>query len=581
LREACRHDPILFCNLLLWTYDPRRQGRKVIPFVLYDYQRRGLTELIEAIRLGEDVGIEKSRDMGATWLCLAAIFWYWMFESRCSFLLVSRVEGLVDAPNDPDTLFWKLDHFLQMLPGWFAPKTRRLSLHLENESNKSVIDGASTSSDTGRGGRRTAIMLDELAAVKAGFALLRATRDNSPCRIVNSTPQGAGGAYWSFMQGVGRKLCFHWSLHPSKGIGLYTTRNGKHIALDDRFWTAFGDEEAAVAEMQRLDRIILSRGVSLYDGKPRSPWYAQQCARAAVAAEIAQELDIDYQASRQQFFSPMSIEAYINKHCFPPLMVGLLEHTGDTAEPIRFVPGQPGPTAQARLALWHQFGLNNAPPPGEYVIGADVAAGTGASNSVLAVYDASTRVKVAEYVDPYIRPEAFARFAVAVARWYHDAEIAWEQIGAGRQFGDALLETGYRRVYRRQLEDRAARFIISPLIGYVPTKEGKLRLLGEYRDALEEEKIINRSADAVRETLEYVFTEGGVEHSAELAAVDPSGARLNHGDRVIADALAWQMMLRRGASQQLLARGRQPAQPPVGSFAWRRQQSREKDGWQV
>ena len=55
----------------------------------------------------------------------------------------------------------------------------------------------------------------------------------------------------------------------------------------------------------------------------------------------------------------------------------------------------------------------------------------------------------------------------------------------------------------------------------------------------------NPDETAVNECQMYEWTETqGVAHVDSLAAPDPSGAKKNHGDRVIADALCW-MLLRR------------------------------------
>jgi hypothetical protein len=51
--------------------------------------------------------------------------------------------------------------------------------------------------------------------------------------------------------------------------------------------------------------------------------------------------------------------------------------------------------------------------------------------------------------------------------------------------------------------------------------------------------VMNRSQVAMEETLRFIMLENGcVEHSAAGSSSDPSGARANHGDLVIADALA-------------------------------------------
>ena len=79
--------------------------------------------------------------------------------------------------------------------------------------------------------------------------------------------------------------------------------------------------------------------------------------------------------------------------------------------------------------------------------------------------------------------------------------------------------------------------------GWFSTKEEKISLLGQYRKMLGEGTFVNRSREAVRECREYVFSQAGGAGSCTFKEqVDPSGARDNHGDRVIAGALAAKTM---------------------------------------
>ena len=210
------------------------------------------------------------------------------------------------------------------------------------------------------------------------------------------------------------------------------------------------------------------------------------------------------------------------------------------------------------------------------VIGVDVAAGTGSSNSCLAGYDRTTREKVFEYASPFIRPEAFAGLAVAVARWFKAVIrktpfLIWEANGPGRQFGARVVELGYGNIYLRQ-NDASVKKTVSAIPGVAPTRENKLVYFGAYRSALEGERIYNYSRAALEETLEYVFTvDGGIAHSKTQNRKDPTGASAQHGDRVVADVLAYKGLVGRFKKPQRDT----PKEPPVGSLAWRRQE-REK-----
>jgi len=205
------------------------------------------------------------------------------------------------------------------------------------------------------------------------------------------------------------------------------------------------------------------------------------------------------------------------------------------------------------------------------VIGVDVSAGTGSSNSALCAWDTVTHEKIAEFVDPYTRPEALAYSAVSLAKWLGNAKLIWEQNGPGRQFGSRVSELGYNNIYLRS-QDTTIEKKVTKIPGWAPTRESKLLLLGNYRDAIESGSCANRSKIALEETLEYVYgVNGGVEHSRARNKTDPSGAGASHGDRVIADALAWKCIEGFGKGKK------EPDMPeaPYGSLQWRINQKKK------
>ena len=204
LREACSKDPVFFIDVFCSTYDPRVEPFPKLPFILYPFQEDAILEIIRAVG-STDLLIEKSRDMGASWIVVAAILWLWLFRPMQSFLFVSRVEKYVDEAGNPKALFWKFDFLLDNLPPWLKPagynkSEHRRKLHIENPENGSVVDGESTTENVARGDRRTAILLDEFAAVEQGHSVLSATRDATRSRIFNSTPKGTNNAFYSIRQ---------------------------------------------------------------------------------------------------------------------------------------------------------------------------------------------------------------------------------------------------------------------------------------------------------------------------------------------------------------------------------------------
>ena len=552
MREACRLDPLLFINVFGWTYDPRAEPFPKLPFVLYEFQETAILDIIRAVNR-HDILAEKSRDMGASWIIVSAITWLWLFRPMQSFLFVSRSEALVDDSGNPKSLFWKFDFLLNNLPPWLRPQgynsnEHRKQLHAENPENGSVIDGESTNKDVARGDRRTAIVLDEFAAVEVnGHRTLASTRDATKCRIFNSTPKGTNNAFYDIRQTGIERLRLHWSVHPEKSRGLYTTdENGNLKVLDPEGYP------------ENYHPIL--------DGKVRSPWYDEECKRCANPQEIAQELDIDYLGSGSQYFTPEKIQEAIRKHARPPITVGELDYDTQTAEPTEFRENPEG-----RLELWFYLDKDGKPPlDRKIVLGVDISAGTGASNSVIVGYDAVTREKVLQYRNPFIRPEALAYQAVAIALWLGKAFLIWERNGPGRQFGSRVMDLHYGNVYcKRRIEAYSKE--VSDVPGWDSTPDSKKVLLGSYREAVERDQVSNRSKEALEECLEYIFTpSGAVEHSRSLSKLDPSGAKANHGDTVIADALCVMGMDERKNSPEAKRR-----EIPVGSLMWRRKE-REK-----
>lgn len=312
----CSRDPLFFINALIFTYDPRKKSCPVVPFITYPFQDYAILKLVEAVG-SHDTLIEKSRDMGASWISLFVMTWYFLFRDMQTFLCVSRKEDIVDKTEDPDSLFWKIDFMIDHLPGWMRPPVQRAKLHFYNESNGSTIDGSSTTGDLSRGGRRTALFLDEFASVEDGHAVLKATRDATDSRIFNSTPKGTGNAFYDMTLTDIEKLRFHWTEHPTKSAGLYESIDGKVVVLD-------------TAYRFPVDYPFLT------DGKVRSPWYDLQCRRAAHPMEIAQELDIDYLGSSFQFFDAGVIERCKLRDSRKAFHAGELRFDADTLRPVEF-----------------------------------------------------------------------------------------------------------------------------------------------------------------------------------------------------------------------------------------------------
>ena len=75
LREKCKSDILFWINRYGYTYDPRKKNPH-LRFKLYPFQEKLVLRLVKQIRDGEDILIEKSRDMGVSWLILLVFQWF-------------------------------------------------------------------------------------------------------------------------------------------------------------------------------------------------------------------------------------------------------------------------------------------------------------------------------------------------------------------------------------------------------------------------------------------------------------------------------------------------------------------------
>lgn len=511
----CSRDVLFYFNTFLYTYDPRKMA--ALPFVTYPFQDEGICEVDCAIEEQYPLNIKKSRDMGVSWFVLGVYQWRITFKRWQQFLLLSRKQELVDKSGDPNSLFWKLDFMTKLLPKWMRPEVVRNELHLAVPANSTVIDGESTNKDAGRGGRSTSIAWDEKAATPNAYEVAAAIANNCDCVISIYTPKGTGTAAYASEETT-RTVKLHWTLHPEHSRGLYTTRGGKIVTLDPDW--SFPDNYPFVVDKEE---------------KRRSVWYDQKCHELMdIPAYIAAELDMDDLASESQFFDIAFLDRYEAEQCMAPRFIGELDLDRDLCLPRQLLERDGG-----CLKVWGHVdkgGAGRPPADRTYTIGCDIAQGTGASNSTAVVTDDKTGEKVAEYANPNTKTHEFARYAAALGRFYagpdgRAALLIWEDNGPGVNFGSVLKDDiKYENMWFRNDD--------TP--GWAPTNEGKFDLLATYRAAQMDGFYIDRSADCVQEQREFMFfPDGTVAHRASRSKFDPSGARANHGDRVIATALSF------------------------------------------
>ncbi len=314
VKELFHRDILFAFNAFFYTFDVRRRPFHHQPFCTYLFQDEVLLKLVAHIDRGEDCPIEKSRDMGVSWMIIMVFVWFWLKpEGGTDFLLGSRIEDYVDKKGDMRTLMEKARYALRRLPKFLRPKGFSFKKHdnymrLQNPETGSSITGESNNENFSTGGRYLAILFDEFAKWKLTDKSAWADAgDATPCRIPNSTPFGAAGQYYDLVTDPAKeKIRLHWSLHPIKAKEAYCN------------WPRRKDDED-FEEEEDLERLI------------RSPWYDKECQRRS-ALEIAQNLDIDYIGAGNPVFDGKAgkrvgtlLRIARKPHCFKDFNLGELK----------------------------------------------------------------------------------------------------------------------------------------------------------------------------------------------------------------------------------------------------------------
>ncbi|MCW5141068.1 TerL protein [Burkholderia cenocepacia] len=252
LKAFFAENPVAFINMFGMTFDPRNVEIKlpsIVPFVMFPKQEEFVDWIVERWRARDDGLAEKSRDMGASWLCVAVAVWMWLFHAGTVVGFGSRKEEYVDKAGDPKSLLWKARQFIAMLPAELQPdgyveREHAPQMRILNPANGATIIGES-GDNIGRGNRTSIYFKDESAFYERPEAIDAALSMTSNCKIDISTPNGNGNPF-------------------------YRKRHGGKIPVFTLHWTD--------------------------DPRKNREWYDRQCAKED-AVTVAQEIDIDYNAS--------------------------------------------------------------------------------------------------------------------------------------------------------------------------------------------------------------------------------------------------------------------------------------------
>lgn len=277
------------------TYDPRNASQQLpttMPFLMFPRQRE-FVSFLEACLYDQENGlVEKSRDMGATWVCCAFSVWVWLFMDGSAVGWGSRKEQLVDKIGDPDSIFEKMRRIIEhlpafLLPAGFNPKEHSSYMKLINPENGATITGEA-GDNIGRGGRKLIYFKDESAHYERPEKIEAALGDNTDVQIDISSVHGTanvfarrreGGQEWEPGQekppeGTTRVFIMDWRHHPAKDQAWYDRRRNKaeREGLLHVFAQEVDRDYAAAVEGVVIPALWVKAAVDVHKRFPNLKW---------------------------------------------------------------------------------------------------------------------------------------------------------------------------------------------------------------------------------------------------------------------------------------------------------------------
>ena len=464
------------CNI----YEVKNEHFEIIANLKHDVTSSSIVQKVEktSIKTCYDISVTKNENFlingllthntGFSVISAAYIAWTVLFKSDQKILILAN--DLISAVR----LLKTVKDFIINTPAFLLPDSQiKANERLIEFSNGSWVKAVACSPQAGRGESLTLLVVDEVAFIENGDDIkagaLMATSKTGGKTIMISTPNGTGNLYHQYwtasVKGENnyKRLIAHWTQNPTCIAGLEKRIDGETGKQYD--W---------------------------------SIWYQEQCERLGWdKVKIAQELDLSFESSKYLAVDSMIISKYKDdvKNSTP---ICYFDYNQYTLNENCFTPYATG--------FWiYEMPIKDH----SYVIGVDVAGGTGKDYSTIQIIDAVTLIQVAEFQGK-ITSDKFADIILPVAKMYNDAFVAIEVNNMGITTAYYLHKTlGYKNVYKsKSIEElwagpRESRFkvevgdeipgfrttsmtrpfLMSTLITYMREKQVKInspRLLNEF-----------------------------------------------------------------------------------------------------
>jgi len=217
-------DIIYFFKYFLNTYDPRLKI-KTVPFIPFKFQEDLIKKLEDSFYEKKPLLVEKTRDMGFSWVVLGWILHKMLTIKGFSAGVGSYKMLLVDDIGNMKSLLQKVRFMIRSLPTWMLPDYNEgkhskyglitiphMGSHLAGEAGDNI----------GRGDRTSVYVLDEFAHVERSAAVHEAVSQTTDCIVFSSTPKGKGNEFARLRWKTNiDRIQLHWRDHPNKNDAWY------------------------------------------------------------------------------------------------------------------------------------------------------------------------------------------------------------------------------------------------------------------------------------------------------------------------------------------------------------------------
>lgn len=229
LRQWYAENPWDLINDWGMTFDPRNIERGLparIPFLLFPKQTEFCQYAYRKWKASEPGLVEKSRDMGMSWLVVGLGVALCVTHDGFSVGFGSRKEEYVDHSSDPKSLFWKSREFIAGLPvefraGWSRRKEFNAHMRLTFPKTQSTMTGEA-GDNIGRGDRQSMYMVDEAAHLERPMLIEASLSQTTNCRIDLSSVNGVGNPFEQKRHGGKIEVfIFDWRDDPRKDDAWY------------------------------------------------------------------------------------------------------------------------------------------------------------------------------------------------------------------------------------------------------------------------------------------------------------------------------------------------------------------------